>query len=412
MTFEYKVRDAAGNILTGTAEGETKMALAQRLREQGLRPITIDLTDKVRGAGRTGPRERVRIPGLGGPGKVKLKEVAIFSRQFSTMITAGLSLLRTLNILADQTESRALVGVAAAVRADVEKGGTLSDALAAHPKVFSRLYVAMIRAGETGGVLDTVLLRLAETLEGQVALKQKIKSAMTYPVVVFVMVVLIVVAMLMFVVPMFEAMYAQLGGRLPAPTRLLIGFSDVVTRFAWLIVPAAAGGGVALRRYAASPGGRYALDALRLRLPVFGPLFHKVALSRFSRTLAVLMSGGVPILQALAIVSETVGNAVMSAAIVDVQRSVKEGQSIAKPLGSHKVFPPMVVQMLAVGEETGALDVMLNKIGEFYDQEVEATVDALTSLIEPVLIAFMGAAVGGMIVALYLPMFKITELVQ
>ncbi|MGH2721018.1 MAG: type II secretion system F family protein [Actinomycetota bacterium] len=413
MTFAYKVRDPEGNILTGTAEGDTKMAVAERLRGQGLLPITIDLTEGGQKAATSAAAGWQRhVPGLGRPGKVKLKEVAILSRQFSTMISSGLSLLRTLNILAEQTESRALAGVVATVRGDVERGVSLSQALAAHPKVFGRLYVAMIRAGETGGVLDTVLLKLAETLESQVALKQKIKSAMTYPVVVFVMVILIVAAMLMFVVPMFEAMYSQLGGTLPAPTRLLIGVSEVVTGFAWILVPAAVGGGVALRRYAASPKGRHVLDALLLRVPIFGPLFHKVALSRFSQTLAVLMASGVPILQALEIVSETVGNSVMSTAIVDVQRSVKEGQSIAKPLGSHKIFPPMVVQMLAVGEETGALDTMLNKIGEFYDQEVEATVDALTSLIEPVLIAFMGATVGGMIVALYMPMFKITELVQ
>jgi type IV pilus assembly protein PilC len=343
---------------------------------------------------------------------VKLKELAVFSRQFSTMISSGLSLLRALNILAEQTESKTLSKVVTEVRKDVESGTALSVALARHPKAFNRLYVAMVRAGETGGVLDTVLVQLAETLEKQVALKQKIKSAMTYPVVVFVMVLLIVSGMLIFVVPMFTTLYADLGGKLPLPTRLLISVSGIVTKFAPVLLGAAIAGAWAFRRYAASEKGRYRLDVLLLKAPVFGPVFHKVALTRFSRTLAVLMRSGVPILQALEIVSETSGNMVIGRAVLDVQRSVKDGESIAKPLATHKVFPPMVVQMLAVGEETGALDTMLSKVADFYDQEVEAMVASLTSLIEPLLIAFMGAAVGGMVVALYMPMFQIINLVQ
>jgi type IV pilus assembly protein PilC len=402
-TFAYRVRDRSGALVSGTVEGESQAEVAARLRQQGLTPVSIE-EEAAKGV-----RREVKLP-FGN--KVKLKDLAVFSRQFATMINAGLSLLRSLNILSEQTESKVLAKTVGDVRGEIEAGSALSSALARHPKVFSRLYVAMVRAGEAGGVLDTVLGRLAETIEKQVALKQKIKSAMTYPVAVFVMVILIVAAMLIFVVPMFKSMYAQLGGTLPVPTRILLGASAVVKRFSWLVALMTIGAAFGFRRYAASDKGRYVLDALLLRMPIFGPLFHKVALSRFSQTLAVLMRSGVPILQALQIVSETVGNEVMSKAMGDVRNSVKEGQSIAKPLASHAIFPPMVVQMLAVGEETGALDVMLSKIGEFYDQEVAATVDALTSLIEPVLIAFMGVAVGGMIVSLYMPMFNIINLIR
>ena len=328
------------------------------------------------------------------------------------MISSGLSLLRALNILAEQTESKTLSKVVTEVRRDVETGTALSVALARHPKAFNRLYVAMVRAGETGGVLDTVLVQLAETLEKQVALKQKIKSAMTYPVVVFVMVIGIVAAMLIFVVPMFTVLYKDLGGELPLPTRILIGISAVVSKFSYVVVAVAVAGTWRFRKYAATEKGRHVLDKLVLKTPVFGPLFHKTALSRFARTLAVLIRSGVPILQALEIVSETAGNEVMRRAVIDIQTAVKEGQTLARPMAEHKIFPTMVVQMLAVGEETGAMDTMLEKLAEFYDQEIEAMVAALTSLIEPLLIAFMGAAVGGMVIALYMPMFNIINLVQ
>ncbi|MGH2830535.1 MAG: type II secretion system F family protein, partial [Actinomycetota bacterium] len=277
---------------------------------------------------------------------------------------------------------------------------------------FSRLYVSMIRAGEIGGVLDSVLLRLAENLEKEVALKQKIKSAMTYPVVVFILVILIVSGMLLFVVPMFENLYKDLGGTLPLPTRLLIGVSNVMKKLWYLVGAVAIGGGIGVRKWIASEKGRATWDKIKLKMPVFGGLVHKTALSRFSRTLGVLIRSGVPILQSLDIVQETSGNAVVAKATKDVQTSVKEGESIAKPLERHAVFPPMVVQMIAVGEETGALDTMLSKISDFYDQEVEATVEALTSLIEPLLIAVMGLVVGGMVVALYMPMFNIINLIK
>ena len=402
-TFAYKVRDRGGKLVSGTLEAENQTVVASKLREMGFAPVTIQEEKQSVG------KKEIRLPWKTG---VKAKDLAVFSRQFATMINSGLSLLRALNILADQTDNKKLAQVIADVRAEVEKGSSLSAALGKHPKIFTKLYVSMVKAGEIGGVLDSVLLRLAETIENQVALRQKIKSAMTYPVVVFCLVLFILAAMLIFVVPMFKNLYKDLGGTLPAPTRVLIGASDLVKHLWFLIAPALGGGIYALKRWVATEKGRAVWDALKLRAPVFGGLVHKTALSRFTRTLSVLLKSGVPILQSLEIVKDTVGNAVVSTAIVDVQSSVKEGESIAKPLERHAVFPPMVVQMIAVGEETGAIDTMLSKVADFYDQEIEATVEALTSLIEPILIAVMGGVVGSMVVALYMPMFNIINLIK
>jgi type IV pilus assembly protein PilC len=402
-TYAYKVRDRAGKLVSGTLEAETPAAVSSKLRQMGFAPIVIEEQKTTLG------KIEIKLPWSG---KVKPKDIAVFSRQFATMINSGLSLLRALNILAEQTENPTLARTIADVRTDVEKGISLSAALAKHPKVFKRLYVAMIRAGEIGGVLDSVLLRLAENLEKDVALKQKIKSAMTYPTVVFCMVILIMLGMLIFVVPTFKNLYRDLGGSLPLPTKVLISLSDRAKQFWYVLAALMIGSWVGLRRWVNTEKGRGTWDAMKLRVPVFGQLVHKSALSRFSRTLSVLMRSGVPILQSLEIVRETVNNTVVSNAVRDVAASVKEGESIAKPLERHDTFPPMVVQMIAVGEETGALDTMLAKIADFYDQEVEATVEALTSLIEPVLIAVMGVVVGGMVVALYMPMFNIINLIE
>lgn len=402
-TYAYKVRDRQGKVVEGSLEAESQAAVASKLKSMGFAPILIS-EQKAKVGGK-----EIRMPWKSG---VKGKDIAVFSRQFATMINSGLSLLRSLNILADQTENSVLARTISEVRNDVEKGTSLSQAMAKHPKIFSRLYIAMIRAGEIGGVLDSVLLRLADNLEAEVALRQKIKSAMTYPVVVFVMVIMIVSGMLLFVVPMFETLYKDLGGTLPLPTRVLILVSNVMKK-AWFIVFGLFGGAIfMLKRWIATEKGRAIWDQIKLKMPIFGTLVHKSALSRFSRTLGVLIKSGVPILQGLEIVKETSGNAVMAKATADVQTSVKEGESIAKPLERHAVFPPMVVQMIAVGEETGALDTMLSKISDFYDQEVEATVEALTSLIEPLLIAVMGLVVGGMVIALYMPMFNIINLIK
>jgi type IV pilus assembly protein PilC len=402
-TYAYRVRDTDGRILGGTLEADSQGAVASRLRQMGYAPISIEES-------RPGLKREITLPGLN---RIKLKDLAVFSRQFATMINSGLSLLRALTILAEQTESKALAEIIGQVRNEVEQGTALSTSLAKHPKTFNRLYVAMIKAGEVGGFLDKVLLELADSIEKEVELRGKVRSAMTYPIAVFAMVIMIVAAMLVFVVPQFETLYSQLGGQLPFLTRILLGASRFVAGWGGgVVVIAVVVGVIAFRRFHATPAGRFAVDRAKLRAPVFGPLVQKTVLSRFSRTLSTLLGSGVPILQSLEIVSETVNNDVVSRAVKDVQDSVREGESLAVPLAKHSVFPPMVVQMLAVGEETGAIDVMLDKVGDFYDAEVSAAVDSLTSLIEPILIAVMGSVVGGMVVALYLPMFNIINLVK
>ena len=404
QTFTYRARDRGGRLLTGELQGDTPAIVAGKLREQGYLPISVE------GTAKSTLQKEVRIPGL--TGRVKGTDVAIFSRQFATMINAGLSLLRSLSILAGQTENKELARILGEVRTDVERGTALSVAMGRHPKAFDRLYVSMIRAGETGGMLDTVLLRMATTLEKQVELRRKVKSALTYPVVVGALIVLIVGAMILFVVPMFKSMYAELGGTLPLPTRVLLAVSSLMTSL-WYVVAGLTGLAVfGLRRWVRTEAGRKRFDALKLRLPVFGTLVHKTILARFARTLGALVRSGVPILEALDIVSDTAGNAVMAGAIEDAKAGVAQGEPLSKPLEAHAVFPGMVVQMLAVGEETGALDELLDKIADFYDMEVAATVDALTSLIEPLLIVGMGLSVGGMVVALYLPMFNIVNLLE
>jgi type IV pilus assembly protein PilC len=402
-SYAYKVRDREGKMAAGSMEAESEEAVVSRLRQLGYAPVSIEAE---KGAGL---KTDLKLPGTG---RVKLKDLAVFSRQFATMINSGLSLLRSLTILGEQTSNRRLGEVVLQVRAEIEQGTSLSAALAKHPKVFNRLYVSMVRAGEIGGFLDQVLVKVAETFEKEVELRGKIRSAMTYPVVVFTMVIGIVSAMLIFIVPTFANLYASLGGTLPLPTRLLMGASNGLRRFFPLVVLAMIVLGFAYKRWRATPSGRYRLDQFKLKVKVFGPLFHKSALSRFSRTLSTLIRSGVPILQALEIVADTVNNGVISRAIRDVQDSVREGESLAVPLAKHPTFPAMVVQMMAVGEETGALDTMLSKVADFYDQEVEAAVASLTSMIEPILIGVMGAAVGGMVVALYLPLFNIINLVK
>jgi type IV pilus assembly protein PilC len=328
------------------------------------------------------------------------------------MVNAGLPILRSLSILEGQTASPILRSAISTIRIDVERGSSLSGALAKHPKAFNRLYVAMVRSGEAGGVLDQVLERLATNLEREVSLRNRIRSAMTYPIVVLGFVTMILVAMLIFVVPQFKSIYDSLHGTLPLLTRMLITLSDLV-RHQFLIVAGFIGLAVFLiRRWKRTDAGREQWDRLKLRIPVFGKLFLKTALARFARTLGVLNRSGVPILQSLEVVSETVNNSLVAKGVTDVQASVKQGESLAKPLRQHKVFPAMVVQMLAVGEETGALDTMLEKIAAFYDDEVTATVDQLTSLIEPIMIALVGGLVGVAVIALYLPMFNIINLIK
>lgn len=400
-TYTYKVRDRTGKVLEGSIEAESTTLVANKLRQMGYVPLAIDRK------GGAGSRELHLFKP-----KVKLRDLAVFSRQFATMINSGLSLLRALSILEEQTESKALAGVLKEVRMDVEKGSALSQALARHPKAFNRLYIAMVKAGETGGVLDSVLLQLSDTIEKQVELKQKIKSAMTYPVAVLTLVLLIVTAMLLFVVPTFKDIYSDLGGTLPLPTRILMKISEILKSWFLLVIAGQVGFVFFFKRWIQTDTGRGVWDRFKLRLPIFGGLVHKTALTRFSRTLASLLRAGVPILESLEITSDTVGNTVVAKAVKDVQEGVKSGEPIARRLEHHKTFPPMVTQMLAVGEETGAVDTMLDKVGEFYEQEVEATVNSLTSLLEPLLIVVLGGAVGGMVVALYMPMFNVIKLIQ
>jgi type IV pilus assembly protein PilC len=398
-TFAYKVRDKSGQVISGTIVADNEALVLQRLREQGLTPL--DVSKQGRGM-------NIELSAK----KVKLKELAVFSRQFATMVNSGLPILRALSILADQTSNKTLQTALAACRLDVEQGASLSQAFEKHPKIFNDLYVSMVKSGETGGSLDTTLLRLAETLENEVRLRGKIKSAMTYPVAVVGLVVLIMSAMLLFVVPQFETIYADLGGSLPLPTRVLLALSKAFQTYWWMFLLSAIAARFALRRYKKTERGREVLDGLKLRVPIFGSLFHKTALARFASTLSMLLRSGVPILQALDIVMDTVNNKVLSKAVQDVQSAVREGESMARPLTKHAVFPPMVVQMISVGEETGQVDTMLEKVAGFYNQEVEATVDALTSLIEPILIATIGGCVGAAVVALYMPMFQIIQLIQ
>lgn len=402
-TYAYKVRDKQGKMLEGTLDADSTTLVANRLRQMGYVPISIDKKS-------VGMNTEIKIPGFGG--KPKLKDVAIFCRQFATMISSGVQLLRALSILEQQTENKALAEIVREVRVDVEKGSSPTQAFGRHPKAFNRLFVSMVKAGETGGILEGILLRLAETIEKQVELRGKIKSALTYPVAVFALVILIVAAMLLFIVPTFTTLYEGLGGQLPLPTRLLIAVSGILTNYFLFVVLFWGVTIFLLRRFVKTPRGRDIKDRIVLKIPLFGKLIHKTAIVRFSRTLSVLQTAGVPILESLEITSETCNNTVIARAITEIQEGVRVGEGIGKTMANHEIFPPMVVHMTSVGEETGALDEMLGKVADFYEQEVEAMVDALTSLLEPLMIVVLGGAVGGMVVALYMPMFNIINLIE
>ena len=404
-TFEYRVRDKAGKVKTGTLEAETANAVVAKLKTMGYVPVSVTR------AGGSGLQREITLPGFSSK-KVGLKDLAVFSRQFATMINSGLSLLRALNILVEQTENKELARLLGVIRNDIETGGSLSSAMAKHPRAFPPLMVNMAKAGEVGGFLDEVLLQIAENYEAEVKLRGKVKAAMTYPVVVFVIAVIAVIGMLLFIVPVFVGLFADFEAELPAPTRLLVALSGLMK----LAAPVGLVGGIAFfitwPKVKDRERVRGTLDPLKLRLPVFGNLFRKIALARFARNLGTMMSSGVPILQSLDIVAQTTGNVVLERALLEVQSSVRQGESLAAPLRAHPVFPPMVVQMMAVGEETGALDSMLKKIAQFYDQEVEATTEALTALIEPLMIVVIGAIIGAMIIALYMPIFSLMDVIQ
>jgi type IV pilus assembly protein PilC len=403
-TYSYRVRDRQGKIITGKLEADNETSVSARLREMGYFVIGVE-EEKV--------SLRKKEMHIFKP-KVKSKDITVFTRQFATMINAGLPLVKCLNILSEQTDSPVLTEVIGDVQHEVEMGRSLSEALAKHPDTFKELYTSMVKAGEIVGVLDDVLLRIATTLESEDEIRRRIKSAMTYPIAMFAISVLLLVIMLVFVVPAFEKMFQDMGASLPFLTKIIMAMSHFMASWKGAVfIVALIGGFIWMRRWMKTPSGRRKVDTVKLKIPVFGSLFHKMSLSWFSRTLGTLVASGVPILQALEITSKTVGNVLVSEAVENVRAGVKEGDSIARPLGQSPLFPPMVTQMLAIGEETGALDTMLNKVSDFYDSEVSATVEALTSLLEPILIVFLGLVVGTIVIALYMPIFSlITQFTQ
>jgi len=403
-TYTYTARAKNGTKQSGTLTADTRQAATQMLQQKGL--IADKLSEKKAGF-------------MGGAGaklnkRVKTTELLVFTRQLSTIVSAGLPLMQGLDILADQTEDPNFGAVIDAIAQDVESGETFSDALRKYPRAFPDLYVSMVRSGEASGDLDGVLLQLADYLEASEELKRRIKSAMTYPVVAFAMILIIASGLIVFVVPQFATIFEQMGGTLPAPTRILIAISDFLRT--WYAIPTMILVGLAiyfgLKTYAKTETGRYNLDKARLRVPVFGMLARKVAISRFTRTLSTLTRSGVAILQALEITERTAGNEVFARAVRQAADSVRNGDTLADPLMRSEVFPSMVTRMIGVGEKTGALEIMLKKIADFYDAEVRAMVDSLTSLIEPILIGLMGLVVGGIVIALFMPILMLSQLVS
>ena len=398
-TYSYQALDSTGALLKGSIEADSAEAVSRTLGNQRLVPLNVELA----GAGLS---REIKIPGLGG--KTKLKDLAIFSRQFASMTSSGLTLMRSLAILEDQTQKPKLRAAIGKVRTEVQAGSTLSNAMSQHPDEFPLLMVSMIRAGETGGFLDDALDRIAKMYEADSNLRAEIKAALTYPIVVGIFSILMGVGVIVFIVPVFENMFKQFGGSLPLPTQIMVNASHNM----WWILPiilAILFGGKKLykQKYRADEDFRLKVDRLKLKIPVFGSLFTKLAISRWARNLGTLMHVGVPIIQALDIVGDTAGNAVIRAAMEDVKGAVRIGSQMSGPLEKHPLFPPMVVQMMEVGEETGQITEMLDKLADFYDHEVESATKSLTSALEPLMVVFLGAMIGGMVVCLYLPMFNI-----
>ncbi len=403
-TFDYRVIDLGGRRTKGRIDASNEAAAAQLLRAQGVVPLQISEAGG-------GLRREISIPGLSN--RTRLVDLAVFARQFATMTSSGLSLLRALGVLEEQTARQSLKKAIADVRLDIEGGVSLSAAMGRHDRVFPTLMVAMIRAGETGGFLDNALERIAVNFEKDVALRGKIKSALTYPVIVLGFSALMITAVLLFIVPVFEKMFKQLGGKLPAPTQMLVTASHSMVWAGPLLLAIIVGGSMGFKRaLRASPSLRLRFDRFKLRLPVFGALFKKIAISRVSRNLGTLLGVGVPVLQALDVVGATTGNAVIGEAMTDLSESVRNGQPMSTPLVNHAVFPRMVAQMIEVGEESGQISKMLDKLADFYDREVDTAAEALTSSIEPIMVLLLGAIVGSMVVCLYLPMFTIYQHIQ
>lgn len=404
-TFDYKVRDKSGNLIQGQLDGDSLPVVVGRLREMGYLPVSVT---PAPGAGL---KTEIVIPGL--TDRIKPKEVAMFTRQFATMVDSGLSISRSLAVLANQVENKYLAEKLRKVREDVESGSSLSAALAKHPKVFDNLYVSMVQAGEIGGSIDIVLKNTAEQLERQVELNRKIRGAMTYPIVVVSVIAIIFLVMMVVIVPIFKTLFKTLGGQLPTPTRILITISNTLISWrAGIVVAVVIAAVLLFRWWINTEPGRMKWDAFKMKPPVFGPLAHKAVLARFAATLSSLLESGVPAMEALDIVANASGNAVMAMAVGDIKSAVREGRSFAEPMRRHEIFTPLIVQMVEVGEQTGALDEMLRRSGEFYTGEVNQTVDNLTSILEPLLVVTMGVIVGAIIISLYLPMFDYIKLIK
>jgi type IV pilus assembly protein PilC len=393
--WKWTGKTRQGETRSGEMEAVDKEAVRARLQQMGIEPGRVN---------RKLGEIQLRIPGFGGVGT---KDLLVFTRQFAVMIDAGLPLVQALDIIGNQADNPAFRVVLLAVKSKVESGSTFADALADHPKVFDELFVQLVRAGEIGGILDTILNRLGAYLEKNEKLKRRLKGAMVYPSIVLTVAVAVTIVLLAFVTPTFEKMFKDFGGAMPAPTQLLIDLSHGLRDNWWIFLGVPVVLIVAFRLFLRDPRGRKAWDKLILKLPVFGPLIRKVAVARFTRTLGTLLSSGVPILDALEIVAKSAGNRTIEAAILFVRARISEGKNIAGPLADTRVFPPMVVQMIGVGEATGAMDAMLNKVADFYDDEVDVAIAALTSMIEPLLMVFLGTVVGGFLIAMYLPIFSI-----
>ncbi len=396
-TYRYAAKDSNGRTVGGILDAVSETEVAEILHQKDLIVISVEQVRK----------KVARVKS----GKVKLDDLVIFSRQLATMIDAGIPLVQSLNILGEQIESEGLKGVVQAVRQDIEAGVSFCDALSKQPSVFSELFVNMARAGETSGMLDEILDRLATYLEKTAALGRKIKSSLVYPAVVVSMAIIITGVLLVKVVPTFKGIFDMLGGKLPILTLILITVSNLLRKYLMFLIIVLVVLGFLFRKYIQTEKGRYNFDTQLLRIPVLGSLFRKVAVAKFSRTFSTLVKSGVPVLNALEIVGKTSGNKVVEEAIANCRTSVREGELISKPLSKSGVFPPMVCRMINVGEQTGQLEKMLSKIADFYDEQVDAAVSGLTSMIEPLVIIFLGVVVGGIVIALFLPIFKITELI-
>ncbi len=392
--YQWVAETKKGRKLKGEVEAASEQIAQAQLRKRGLKILKL----------KPKPKDLFANIAFMQP-KVKNKDIVIFTRQFSTMIDAGLPLVQGLNILADQTENPTFKSILRQLTKDVEGGSTLAEAMKKHPKVFNDLFVNLIAAGEVGGILDTILQRLATFIEKAEDLKSKIKGALTYPIVVIAIALIVIAVILIFVIPVFQDMFASFGQALPVPTQIVVNMSDFMKGNIHWIILAIIVLVFAFKQYRNSKGGRKTTDNLALKLPIFGDLLKKSAVARFTRTLGTMLSSGVPILDSLEIVAKTAGNVIIEEIIFEVRGSIAEGQTIAEPLSENAVFPGMVIQMIAVGEATGALDTMLEKIADFYDKEVDAAVEALTSMLEPLLMLFLGGSIGGLVVAMYLPIF-------